>query len=132
MGLCNRIRYIPQLTGSDCGQTCLAMVLRRSRQAIYAHLGHGRTKTKQLTEVLQRYGVPVPNRAVVLSRRNPLPRRCIAKCHVKDCKAALHWIVCWKGRIYDPRDGRYDSQRPINARRKLSPMLRITSYIPLP
>lgn len=103
-----------------CGQCCVAMLTDTPVEQIIKLVGHNHgTRTHELVRVLRMLGFSTVPRLKVV--RGALPERCICKALVPG-KAGWHWVVHYKGKIYDPDAGIWDVD---------TYNLKITSFLPV-
>ena len=101
-----------QQTGKTCGQCCLAMILDHiypgyefDEESLCSAIGHRTgTRIEDLYRVLDDYGVPHTGRGVPITNSTVLPALSILATRYPDwtAKGNWHWIVAYRGTIYDP------------------------------
>lgn len=100
---------------SQCGQTCVAMILAVSLERAIQMVGtKGPTTGPMLSKVLSSWGFSVSPSQLRLPKARMIPRnadiykelpwRCIVKVRSVGQKKC-HWILVWEGETFDPYPG---------------------------
>jgi hypothetical protein len=104
-----KLKPIYQPEGSNlCGQTCVAMIVGRTLEAVIMVFGHRHaTKTRELVSALREYGFRCEDRLTRKRKGLPFPKLCIVKVlwHAAGSKRLQsHWVMYWDGEFYDPAE----------------------------
>ncbi len=114
-----------------CGHCCLSMITGKSTKAIIKLIGHEEgTTTKELVNVLKKLKIKSEKRLKVIKDYSELPEKAILKIKYK-YTINWHWVVFYKGFIYDPgtiRGGVYKLDK-LRSKGKYPKTVKISSYL---
>ncbi len=114
-----------------CGHCCLSMITGKSIPTIIKLIGHEEgTTTKELVRILKKLKIKSGKRLKVIKDYSELPEKAIVKIKYKYSRN-WHWVVFYKGLIYDPgfkRGGVYEINKLYNKGRYPT-TAKITSYL---
>ena len=99
-----------QPTAFTCGQTCLAMITKKSVEDICLLMGTKRSTTiSQVSNTLNKLGYIVEPKLTRISKKNPLPELAIVKLRKQNRRGKWmnnwHWTVYCNGEFFDPSWG---------------------------
>jgi len=97
------IKHIKQpYCSSLCGQTCIAMLLGINlEKSIEEFNSRGGTRTKQLKEIIRKYGHDCTDKLKVVTKNTVIPEICICKVKWHGTNRS-HWVLKHKDKLYDP------------------------------
>lgn len=124
-----RLRLQPK--GSElCGQYCVAMISGEIPEYVIQIFGHNRgTSFIELTFALRKLGLNPDFKLSKAGKKTKLPKLCILSIKYSNTPAQLgtsgHWVVHYKGIIYDPALGKYPIEELESKQGKLTSYLRV-------